>query len=104
MDVEKKFVGKWIIWLWIIWLTVVIISAGILIFGARSVGLVGQTAVERVIFEQSYQKQAGDEARENTLRAELASVNAMLRDGTVSAAMKTTLRGKKAALEIQLSR
>ena len=97
-DQEKKFVGGW--WMWVLALFVV---TAIVVFGLRAVGLIGYTALEREVFEQSYQKQAGDTARRDMLKAQLAGVNAQLRRSDLSDAMRGNLEANKAALEVQLN-
>ncbi len=68
MNEKKEFAG-W--WLWILVLVVITtIIFSFLTFGS--------TIMERMVFENSYQKQAGDQKQLNTWRAQLAAINSKL--------------------------
>ena len=73
MDSEKKFVGKW--WMWILGLVIVsLIALGLL----SSLGLIGQTIVERKVFENSYQRSETLISEIATYEAQLAEINRKL--------------------------
>ncbi len=73
MEAEKKYFGGW--FMWIVFL---MIGAGIVFGGLRSVGMIGQTVVERKIFENSYQKSEADKMARVTYDSQLAILRARL--------------------------
>ncbi len=89
IEEDKKEFGKW--WIWI--LALVIITGS-----ALTLMKFGGVAIERFIFETSYQKDAGDKKQLNTWQAQLAAINSRL----VSDPTNTNLNAQKAMLEIQI--
>lgn len=97
MDGEKKAFGKW--WVWV--LALVVLS--VVVLGATGAGLrIFGVAVEREIFEQSYQRSAAEEARLNTLNAELVGARTRLQQGGLTATQEADLRAQIAGLEAQI--
>lgn len=95
---EKRFFAGW--WLWITLLLVV----STIVFGAlNALGIIGRTAVERVVFEQSYQRKAGDNAKLNTFIAEKASLESQLRRNDLSSAQRSDYEAQLAAINIQIN-
>ena len=95
MDTEKKFFGKW--WLWIF----LLITIAIIILGTLNyIGLVGKTFIERKVFEQSYQKQEADKTAITTYRAQLAILRARLNNITLDENAKAEIRAQIDALTI----
>ncbi len=80
-----------------------VIFLSVLGFGLNSVGLIGRTAVEREVFEQSYQRSAAQEARFNTMNAELTAVQARLAAGSLTDVQRADLQAQAAALTIQIN-
>lgn len=97
METEKKYLGGW--WLWILLLIVVTI---VVLFSLRSTGLVGYTWIERQVFEQSYQKQAGESAKLATFKATKASLETQLRRTDLSAAQRADFEAQLAAIDVQI--
>lgn len=64
----------------------------------------GSVAAERVIFENSYQKQAGDKKQMATWQAQLAKINSELNSGVWADNPKamSSLKAQKAMLEVQI--
>ena len=98
IDTEKRAFGKW--WIWVLALIIIsVVALGAL----RAGGLVFWTAVEREVFEQSYQKTAADTARFNTLNAELVQAEALLRSGTLTETQEADARAQIAGIRAQLT-
>lgn len=74
MDNEKKKYGAW--WVWVVFLA---IATGIVLTGLSFAGVIGQTAVERVVFEQSYQYTAARRAEIATYEAQIDLLQAQRR-------------------------
>ena len=96
LDPEKKEFGKW--WLWVLLLVVI---SGVALAITSYAGKVTGTVVERTVFEQSYQKQAGDSKRIRTWRAQLAQINSRLA-GELEPHTRSELESQAAMLRIQL--
>lgn len=95
---EKREFGKW--WVWIVALIVI----SMIVFGAlRAAGLVGGVFIERVIFEQSYQRQAGDDAKLATFEAQRASIRRQLNRTDLSQGQRADYEAQLSAIEIQIS-
>ena len=93
MSEDKKEFGGW----WIYVLVLLLIST-VAFTTLRYVGVLGKTVVEREVFENSYQKTAGDSARLNRYQAQLAEINSRL----YSTPDDADLRAQKAMLEVQI--
>jgi 5-bromo-4-chloroindolyl phosphate hydrolysis protein len=93
MEKDKKEFGSW--WLFI---TGLVIVSSILFTILHYVGFVGSTVIERKVFEQSYQKQAGDSSRQRHYQAQLADINSRL----VSSPNDADLLAQRAMLRIQI--
>ena len=63
---------------WVLWISVIILMLMIIFGAARSIGLIGQTAVENAIFQNSYQKQSADKKAKNVFAAQLAEIDYQL--------------------------
>lgn len=99
MDGEKKAFGKW--WIWVLLLVIVsILALGATGFLTRF----GSTVAERVIFENSFQRNAAEAERIQQLEAELVGINARLRGGDLSETQRNDLEAQRAAVEFQLNR
>lgn len=94
IDSEKRAFGGW--WLWILLLIVVTV---VVFFGLRFTGVVG----ERIIFEQSFQRQATEDARRDALRAELTAIETRLRSGELSDTQRADLEAQAAGVRYQLN-
>lgn len=97
MDGEKRAFGGW--WVWV--LALVVLS--VIVLGATGAGLrIFGVAVEREVFEQSYQRSAAEEARLKTLNAELVGARARLQQGNLTTTQEADLRAQIAGLEAQI--
>jgi len=98
-DEEKKEFGKW--WVWVLALFVLtIVVLGLVGAG----GKIFSTAVEREVFEQSYQRSAAEEARYNTMKAELTGVETRLRSGgNLTDVQRSDLEAQAAGLRVQIN-
>ena len=98
MDPEKKEFGKW--WVWV----VVLLAGTVVVFsGLRYVGLVGQTVVERKVFEQSYQKKSADQDAISTYQAQIAVLQGKLNNPDIDAGTKAEIRAQIDAIRILMS-
>ena len=98
MDGEKREFGAW--WIWILFLIVISIPV---IWGLNAAGLIGHTIVERKVFEESYQKKAGDRARLNTYRASEAMLLRRLQDTTLTEGQRANLQSQLDAVRIRIN-
>ena len=69
--------------------------------GLRATGMIGGTYLERKVFEQSYQKQAGDQERLDTFQAQLAEIDTRLA-GQLDDATRNGLQAQRSAINIQI--
>ena len=83
------------------WIAITVIFFAVLFTGLNYVGLIGGTAVKREVFEQSYQYQAGQEARGAILEANLIEVNEQIARASTSEE-REALQGQKRVIEAQL--
>ena len=77
MNREKKEYGSW--WVWI---TVLIIGTVIIFTALSYVGIIGETIVERKVFENSYQKRAADEDALTTYDAQISLLRRKLNNSS----------------------
>ena len=97
MDKEKSEFGRW--WVWVLLLIVISL---IVLSLLRAGGLIGQTVLERVVFEQSFQKQAGDNAKLSVFKAQEASIQVQLRRSDLSQSQRADFEAQLAAIRIQI--
>jgi len=79
MEYEKTYFVSW--WFWSLFL---IIISSIIITGLSYLGIIGETIVERKVFENSYQKKASDEDALSTYDAQLSILQRRLRHQNLS--------------------
>jgi len=91
---EKKIITSW--WIYV---TILLVATNVVLITLKYFGLVGSTIVERKVFENSYQKKAGDRARLATYKAQLASINSRL----VTSPDDADLLAQKTMLQIQIN-
>jgi biopolymer transport protein ExbB/TolQ len=97
MGEKREFAGWWM------WILLLLVISAIVFTGLRYVGLVGQTMIERKVFEESYQRSAGDEAKLNTFRASMAEIESQLRRDDLSASTRADYEAQLAAIRIQIN-
>lgn len=93
---EKTEFGGW--WLWI---TALMILSGALLFAANSFGLIGRTIVEREVFKNSYQKQAGDLAKQKLFKAKRIMLQQQLLRDDLSLTQRADYQAQLNAIKIQ---
>jgi hypothetical protein len=98
MDSEKKEFGKW--WLWVLGLLVV---SGVVFGLLRAGGLIGGTILERKVFENSYQYQAGNDARIDVFEAQLEELDRQLANPELDETQRANLEAQAAGIRIQLN-
>lgn len=95
MEKEKKYFGKW--WLWILLLMVM---TGIVLGVLNSVGMLGQTIVERKVFENSYQKHEADKTASTVYAAQLAQLRSRLNNPNLTNADISEIKAQIDAITI----
>ncbi len=68
----------------------------------NALGFIGQTVLEREVFEQSYQRTAGLESKMATMNAQMAEIDVLLQSD-LDPSVRTDLEAQKAALNVQIS-
>ncbi len=97
VDKEKRSVGGWVILLLLLIVVVSVVS-----FGLNAAGRLGNTVVEREVFEQSYQYTAAQRERIATFEAQLAELEARLSDASLDDATRRDLESQRSAIRVQL--
>ena len=97
IDQDKKEVGGW--WMWILALVVVTIMV---LGGLRLAGIWGQTALEREIFESSYQKDASDNRQTAIWKAQIAEIDTTLDSMAADDPLRAGLVSQRSAFRVQL--
>lgn len=97
MDHEKKFIGKW--WMWMLML----VAVSLVTFGALSyVGIIGRTVVERKVFENSFQYSETRKAAIASYNAELSEIQHKL-NGNITEQTRTNLEAAASAIRIRIA-
>lgn len=97
MEKEKKYFAGW--WMWVFALLVL---TGIVIFGLKSVGLIGRTIVERKVFENSFQYSEARKTEIATFEAQLAEIDRKL-VSNLDENTRANLEAQAAAIRIHLN-
>lgn len=95
--------SRWTIWKFSLLFLGVAVAATVVGFGLRSAGLIGGTAVEREVFEQSYQRSAAMAARIATDEAVLAEIQHQLRRPELSAATRNNLEAQASSARVRIA-
>lgn len=98
IDKEKRDFGKW--WVWVLFLTVI---SALTFFTLSAVGLIGQTAIQREVFEQSYQRSAAEDAKLATFKAERIAIQAQLRRSDLGPSLRADYEAQLAAINFQIN-
>lgn len=97
MSEKTQFAGWWL------WVLLLLAISAIAFTGLSYFGVVGRTIIEREVFEQSYQRQAGDAAKLATFRAQAASIRTQLNRSDLSASQRADFEAQMSAINIQIS-
>ena len=92
---KSEVVGMWI-------LALVVVSL-IVLGGLGYAGKFTGTAVERAVFEQSYQKKAADSAAYATFKAQLVEIEATLSGMSATDERRNGLEAQASAIRVQLA-
>ena len=95
--------AKWTLWKFSGIILALIVAVGITGFSLHSVGVIGNTVVERVVFTNSYQRSAAMRERLAVDEATLAEINVRLGDPTLSSATKTALKAQASAVRVRIT-
>lgn len=85
----------------VVFLFVIVFGVGF--FALRSLGLIGSVAVERAVFEQSYQRDAAQRARIATDEATLAEIQRKLSNTNLDQDTRNALEAQAAAARIRIA-
>ena len=86
----------------VMWIIILFIVAVAMLWVMKSAIFVGDTVVERKVFEQSYQRQAGIEESIATYEAQLVMIRTKLANPDLTEQERNTLKANEASIEIQL--
>jgi len=98
MDADKKLLGTW--WVWVVFL---LIATGIVLFGLNALGLIGQTIVERKVFENSYQYSEARKTAVAMYEAQLAEIQQKLINQSLDQNTRNNLEAQASAIRIRLA-
>ena len=97
MDEERNDFGRW--WIWI---TFLFIFSFVALGAMNYLGIVGQTIVEREVFEQSYQYSEARRAEIATYEAQLAELEILLKAESDAQAAENT-KAQMAAIRVRIA-
>ena len=98
IEEEKKELGAW--WMWILGLVVVSI---IILTVTGYLGKITGTAVEREVFEQSYQRSEAVKSEIATYSVQIASLEGQLLNPNLDAGTKANISAQLSAIKMQLN-
>jgi hypothetical protein len=98
VDKEKVGVAKWIFWLFGIFALLSCIA-----FSINSCGLIAKTAVEREVFEHSYQKSAADSDAIKAYEAQITILRSKLNSPNTDQATKEEIEAQINAIKIMMA-
>ena len=95
--------ARWTFWKFLpLTIAIVVVLAG-LGFGLRSLGLWGDTVVERKVFEASYQRSESIKAQIATDEAALAEIERKLTNPELDVSTRTNLEAQAAAARVRIA-
>ncbi len=94
--------ASWTIWRFLPIFLIVIFILALLGFGLRSCGLLGETVVERKVFEASYQRTAAIKAQIANDEAVLEEIKIMLTNPSLDESTRTNLNAQAAAARMRI--
>lgn len=95
MDPEKKYFTCW--WFWVLLLVII---TTIILSVLSYFGMIGQTIVERKVFEQSYQKKEADKDALATYDAQISILRRRLRSQDITEDQRAEIQAQIDALNI----
>ena len=95
MEVEKKYFGGW----WIYLLCVLVVTV-VVLAGLNYAGVIGQTIVERKVFENSYQKHEADKTAVTVYAAQLAQLRAKFNNPSLTESARVEILAQIDAIMI----
>ena len=98
MESEKKYFGGW--WIWVLFLSII---TGAVLTGLNYAGIIGTTVVERVVFENSYQKHAADKTAISTYQAQLAVLRGRLGNPNLDAGARAEINAQIDSITILMA-
>jgi len=81
----------------------IVILLSLLFFGMKAIGLIGKTAVERVVFEQSYQRSESLKSQIAMDEANLTEINAQLMNPNLDENTRFNLEAQARAARIRIA-
>ncbi len=98
METEKKYVGGW--WIWILFLAVI---TGTIFTGLSYFGIIGKTAVERVVFENSFQYKEARKSEVAVFQAQLTEIEGKLMNPELTVGTRANLEASASSIRVQLA-
>lgn len=95
--------ARWTFWRFLPLFILVVVALFVLFFGLRSLGVFGYTAVERKVFEQSYQRSEALSSALITFEAQLSEINQQLNNPELDENTRFNLNAQKSALNIRIN-
>lgn len=95
MELEKRYFGSW--WVWI---GLLVVASAIILTVLSYFGLIGQTIVERKVFEHSYQKRAADKDAVTTYDAQISILRRRLQASELTNQERSEIQAQIDALNI----
>jgi hypothetical protein len=94
--------ARWTFWKIFPTAIMVIVVLFAVVFGLRSIGLIGGTAVERQVFKHSYQRSSSLEARIAIDQAALEEINLKLANPNLDSNTRANLEAEASAARIRI--
>lgn len=95
--------ARWTFWRFLPLFLIVVVVIGVIGFGARSLGLIGRTVVERKVFEQSYQRSEALAASIANDEAVLSEIERQLSNPNLDADTRFNLEAQASAARVRLN-
>lgn len=94
---------RWTFWRFLPLFILVAAMLSSIFFGLRSIGLIGYTAVEREVFEQSYQRSEALKSALATYEAQLVEISQQLNNPDLDDNTRYNLNAQKSALNVRIN-
>ncbi len=95
--IQKEVKEFSVFWMVILLLTVISFPV---FWSLNAAGILGTTIIEREVFRNSYQYQASQESKQNTIAAQLVEIEHMLADKNLDPGLRRELEAKARALRV----
>ena len=100
-EVERE--ARWTFWRFVPLIVIVMVVLSAVGFGLKSMGLIGQTVVEREVFEHSFQRSEALKSQIATDEAVLAEIERKLANPELDADTRHNLEAQAAAARVRIA-